>query len=140
MASLTVRHPQFRIDDTVPFQWQPANPSFGLFGNTFTFLAIAFERYIVSATREAMPRITDPDVAEEADLFVRQEAQHARAHRAHADPRRNRPEAAATEDLALGAPPGRPRPSGPVRPLDPEGRRALEELRALVGRLVQTAQ
>ena len=84
MASLTVRHPQFRIDDTVPFQWQPANPSFGLFGNTFTFLAIAFERYIVSATREAMPRITDPDVAEEADLFVRQEAQHARAHRAHA--------------------------------------------------------
>ena len=55
MASLTVRHPQFRIDDTVPFQWQPANPSFGLFGNTFTFLAIAFERYIVSATRETMP-------------------------------------------------------------------------------------
>ena len=28
--------------------------------NTFTFLAIAFERYIVAATREAMPRIADP--------------------------------------------------------------------------------
>jgi predicted metal-dependent hydrolase len=84
MTQLTVRRPPFPIDDSVPFQWQPANPAFGLFGNTFTFLAIAFERYIVAATRRAMDRITDPDVAEEADGFVRQEAQHARAHRAHA--------------------------------------------------------
>ena len=67
MTNLTVRSPQFGIDETVPFQWQPSNPSFGLFGNTFTFLAIAFERYIVSATRQALPRITDPAVAEEAD-------------------------------------------------------------------------
>ena len=84
MSELTVRSPKFQIDETVPFQWQPANPSFGLFGNVFTFLAIAFERYIVSATRQAEPRFTNPAVAEEADLFVRQEAQHARAHRAHA--------------------------------------------------------
>ena len=83
--SLTVRRPAFRIDLSVPFQWQPANPGFGLFGNTFTFLAIAFERYIVAATRQAMPRITDPAVVEEADWFVRQEAQHARAHRLHAN-------------------------------------------------------
>ena len=60
MTSLIVRRPAFRIDASVPFQWQPANPSFGLFANTFTFLAIAFERYIVAATRQAMPRITDP--------------------------------------------------------------------------------
>ena len=84
MSQLTVRSPKFHIDETVPFQWQPANPSFGLFGNVFTFLAIAFERYIVSATRQAEPRFTNAAVAEEADLFVRQEAQHARAHRAHA--------------------------------------------------------
>jgi len=84
MSDLTVRSPKFPIDETVPFQWQPANPSFGLFGNVFTFLAIAFERYIVSATRQAESRFTNPAVAEEADLFVRQEAQHARAHRAHA--------------------------------------------------------
>jgi predicted metal-dependent hydrolase len=84
MTNLTVRSPQFGIDETVPFQWQPSNPSFGLFGNTFTFLAIAFERYIVSATRQALPRIADTAVAEEADAFVRQEAQHARAHRSHA--------------------------------------------------------
>ena len=68
----------------MPFQWQPANPGFGLFGNTFTFLAIAFERYIVSATRMAESRFTSAAVASEANTFVRQEAQHARAHRAHA--------------------------------------------------------
>jgi predicted metal-dependent hydrolase len=84
VARLTVRRPDFGIDETIPFQWQPANPSFGLFGNTFTFLAIAFERYIVSATRQAIERIGDEATAEEAELFLRQEAQHARAHRAHA--------------------------------------------------------
>src|SRR5215510_2485505 len=85
MTGLRVRRPAFRIDASVPFQWQPANPSFGLFANAFTFLAIAFELYIVSAMRQAMPRIGDPTVAEEADAFLRQEAQHARAHRAHAN-------------------------------------------------------
>jgi len=84
MTSLIVRSPRFRIDESVPFQWQPANPSFGLFGNAFTFLAVAFERYLVSATRQALPRISDPTITEEAEAFVRQEAQHARAHRTHA--------------------------------------------------------
>jgi predicted metal-dependent hydrolase len=84
MTNLVVRKPAFQIDDTVPFQWQPANPAFGLFGNVFTFVAIAFERYLVSATRQAMERIHDAEVAAEADAFLRQEAQHARAHRAHA--------------------------------------------------------
>jgi predicted metal-dependent hydrolase len=84
VTNLTIRNPTFRIDETVPFQWQPANPAFGVFGNAFTFVAIAFERYIVSATRHAMARIDDPEVAAEADAFLRQEAQHARAHRAHA--------------------------------------------------------
>ncbi|MHB8438116.1 MAG: metal-dependent hydrolase [Acidimicrobiales bacterium] len=84
MHRLKVRSPSFQIDGTVPFQWQPKNPSFGLFGNAFTFLAIAFERYIVSSMRLAEGRFTDATVAEEADVFVRQEAQHAKAHRAHA--------------------------------------------------------
>ena len=69
MARLRVRAPAFRVDASVPFQWQPVNPRFGLFANAFTFLAIAFERYIVAATRQAMPRLTDPTVAEEADAF-----------------------------------------------------------------------
>lgn len=84
MTQLVVRKPPFAIDASVPFQWQPANPSFGLFGNAFTFIAIAFERYLVSATRQALDVITAATALEEADAFIRQEAQHARAHRAHA--------------------------------------------------------
>jgi predicted metal-dependent hydrolase len=84
MTQLEVRRPPFQIDETVPFQWQPANPTFGLFGNVFTFLAIAFERYIVPATRQAAERITDAEIATEADAFLKQEAQHARAHYHHA--------------------------------------------------------
>src|SRR4029079_12243482 len=38
---------------------------------------------IVTTVRRALPLITDPDVADEADAFLRQEAQHARAHRLH---------------------------------------------------------
>ena len=34
---------------------------------------------------QVMPRITDPAVVEEADSYIRQEAQHARAHRLHAN-------------------------------------------------------
>jgi predicted metal-dependent hydrolase len=83
-SDLVVRRPSFGIDETVPFQWQPANPAFGLFGNAFTFVVIAFERYIVAVMRQALERIDDPRVAAEAEAFLRQEAQHARAHRAHA--------------------------------------------------------
>ena len=37
--------------------WQPANPKFGLFCNAFTFIAVPFERYIVSACRKAADRL-----------------------------------------------------------------------------------
>jgi hypothetical protein len=58
MTRLVVRRPPFSIDASVSFQWQPANPSFGLFGNLFTFLAIAFERCIVADTRQAIAGVT----------------------------------------------------------------------------------
>jgi predicted metal-dependent hydrolase len=37
----------------------------------------------VKAIRQAMPRIRDPRVREDAELFCQQEAQHARQHLAH---------------------------------------------------------
>jgi hypothetical protein len=46
-------------------------------------MIIGFEKYIVDAVRAAMPAISDPAVAAEADAFLRQEAQHSRAHRMH---------------------------------------------------------
>jgi predicted metal-dependent hydrolase len=78
-----VRNIQFRFDDDTPFQWNPANPLFGFAGNILSFVAPPFERYMVAAVRQAMPHIHDPDVAAEADAFLRQEALHAREHRRH---------------------------------------------------------
>jgi predicted metal-dependent hydrolase len=84
MTKLVVRKIPWDFDSTVPFMWQPANPNFGLFCNAFTFIAVPFERYIVSAVRKAHDKINeDLEVASEADAFLRQEAQHASAHRKH---------------------------------------------------------
>ena len=84
MTKLVVRKIPWDFDATVPFMWQPANPNFGLFCNAFTFIAVPFERYIVSAVRKAHDKINeDLEVASEADAFLRQEAQHASAHRKH---------------------------------------------------------
>jgi hypothetical protein len=84
MTDLVVRKIRWDFDAPVPFMWQPDNPCFGLFCNAFTFIAVPFERYIVAAVRKATDRLNqDPDVASEADAFLRQEAQHAAAHRKH---------------------------------------------------------
>jgi predicted metal-dependent hydrolase len=83
VTALRVRRVPFTFEDDVPFQWHPDNPDFGIMANAACVLVTAFEKYIVSAVRQALPRITDPDVAAEAEGFLRQEAQHSRAHRLH---------------------------------------------------------
>ncbi len=71
-------------DYDVPFLWNETNPAFSSMANAVSFLAIAFEKMIGSMIAEAMPLITDPEIAEEAQAFVRQEGQHSMAHRQHA--------------------------------------------------------
>lgn len=83
VTDLVIRKIPWTFDTSVPFQWQPANPLVGVFGNVFTFFAVPFEQYIISALRNANEGITDPAVAEETDAFVRQEGQHSWAHRKH---------------------------------------------------------
>ncbi|WP_040687999.1 metal-dependent hydrolase [Nocardia vinacea] len=86
MTDLQVRKMRFAFADyDVPFLWNEENPAFSSMANAVSFLAIGFEKMIVNMIREAMPRITDPAVAEEADAFVRQEGQHSTAHRQHAN-------------------------------------------------------
>ena len=53
----------FQFGDDTPFQWNPANPLFGFAGNILSFIAPPFERYMVTAVRQAMLRIDDPAVA-----------------------------------------------------------------------------
>ncbi|BBX18665.1 metal-dependent hydrolase [Mycolicibacterium duvalii] len=83
MTDLQIRRIRFDFDDAVPFNWNPANPAFSTYMNMVSIMAICFEKMIVAAVREAMPHLTDPDVADEAEAFLRQEAQHANAHRQH---------------------------------------------------------
>ncbi|MGY4102844.1 metal-dependent hydrolase [Nocardia sp. R16R-3T] len=86
MTDLQVRKMRFAFADyDVPFLWNEDNPAFSAMANAVSFLAIGFEKMIVNMIREAMPRITDPAVAEEANAFVRQEGQHSTAHRQHAN-------------------------------------------------------
>jgi predicted metal-dependent hydrolase len=83
MTALKVRRLPWSFGSDTPFQWNPANPAFGLGMNTLSFLGPPFERYIVLAVREAMRGIEDPEVASEAEAFVQQEGLHAKGHRAH---------------------------------------------------------
>jgi predicted metal-dependent hydrolase len=83
MTSLVIRKVRFDLDGDVPFLWNPANPTFSVFTNAVSIIAIVFEKFIVAATREAIPLITDPEAKSEANAFLRQEAQHASAHRQH---------------------------------------------------------
>jgi predicted metal-dependent hydrolase len=84
MTDLLVRKIRWDFPSPVPFLWQPANPNFGIFCNVFTFIAVPFERYIIKALRQAQPKFdASPDIAAEADAFLRQEGQHASAHRKH---------------------------------------------------------
>lgn len=84
MTDLQVRKMRFGFaDHRVPFLWNEANPAFSAMANSVSFLAVAFEKMIVSMIAEAMPLIDDPEVAAEADAFVRQEGQHSMAHRGH---------------------------------------------------------
>jgi predicted metal-dependent hydrolase len=84
VTQLKVRRMPFDFSGDIPFQWQPSNPDFAHMANAVGVLAIAFEKFIVAQVREAKPLITDREPAEEAEAFLRQEAQHARAHRLHA--------------------------------------------------------
>lgn len=85
MTDLQVRKMRFGFtDESVPFLWNETNPAFSSMANAVSFLAIAFEKMIGQMIPEAMPFIDDPEVAEEAQAFVRQEGQHSMAHRQHA--------------------------------------------------------
>lgn len=84
MTDLHVRKMDFAFSDhDVPFLWNPQNPAFSSMANAVSFLAIGFEKMIVQLITQAKPQITDPEVAEEADAFMRQEGQHSTAHRQH---------------------------------------------------------
>ncbi|OBF59446.1 metal-dependent hydrolase [Mycobacterium sp. 852002-53434_SCH5985345] len=84
MTDLQVRRVRFDFASAdVPFNWQPERPAFAMQCNAISFFAPGFEKLIVDATREAIPLMRDPAAAEEAESYLRQEAQHSAAHQSH---------------------------------------------------------
>jgi predicted metal-dependent hydrolase len=84
MTDLIVRKLRFAFAERhVPFAWNETNPAVSSMANAVSILAVAFEKMIGQMIPEALPFITDPEVAEEARAFVRQEGQHSMAHRQH---------------------------------------------------------
>lgn len=84
MTELQVRRVRFDLtSDDVPFNWNPQRPAFAMQCNLITFFAPGFEKLIVDATREAIPLIRDPRQVDEANAYLRQEAQHSAAHMGH---------------------------------------------------------
>lgn len=84
MTGLQVRRVRFDFaNEDVPFNWQPHRPAFAMQCNVITFFAPGFEKFIVDATREAIPLMRDPKNADEANAYLRQEAQHSSAHMSH---------------------------------------------------------
>lgn len=85
MSALKIRKPPFAFDEaSAPYLWQPANPDFSELCNAISFAAPAFERYIVQVVQLAESRLAGTPMQQEAEDFLRQEAQHARMHRKHA--------------------------------------------------------
>lgn len=83
MSDLQIRQIPFTFDG-VEFWWNPANPVFSVLTNCGSFFAIGLERYLVRVMKDVESDITDPDIREEARLFMQQEAVHSKAHRRHA--------------------------------------------------------
>lgn len=85
MSTLKIRKPPFTFDpESTPYIWQSKNPDFAEMCNAISFAAPAFENYIVQVVQLAAPRLAGTPMQQEAEDFLRQEAQHARMHRRHA--------------------------------------------------------
>lgn len=84
MTDLQVRRVRFDFaTEDVPFNWQPQRPAFAMQCNLISFFAPGFEKFIVDATREAIPLMRSAEDAVEANAYLRQEAQHSAAHMSH---------------------------------------------------------
>jgi predicted metal-dependent hydrolase len=84
MTDLQVRRVRFDFASApVPFNWQPERPAFAMQCNVISFFAPGFEKLIVDATREAIPLMRSAEEVEEAEAYLRQEAQHSAAHASH---------------------------------------------------------
>jgi predicted metal-dependent hydrolase len=80
-AGILVRRVTFEYPDDLDAHWHPDMPEWSHVVNASSLLMPYLEPFLIQAVREALPRITDPALVEEAKAYIGQEAQHFRQHR-----------------------------------------------------------
>lgn len=82
MAKLTVRAPAIDIAAlSVPSEWIAGAPFRSQLFNAMSMMFPIGEKFFIDAVREALPRVDDAEMVEEARRFIAQEAAHTRLHR-----------------------------------------------------------
>ncbi len=76
---IQVRRPRFDWNGH-PAHWIPDDPMASHVGNALHLLFPTGERFFIQAVRDAKPHVTDPELREAIDEFIKQEAWHAQAH------------------------------------------------------------
>lgn len=82
MHAIPVRRMRFEIPDAAEFHpvYVADNAMISYHFTGLGLYVALLEPFIVKTTRRVLPQITDPALAEEADRFCRQEAQHYQQH------------------------------------------------------------
>ena len=80
-AGILVRRIAFSYPDDLSAHWHPAKPEWSQMVNGASLLMPYLEPYLIEAIRDALPRITDEKLAEEARGYMGQEAHHYKQHR-----------------------------------------------------------
>lgn len=80
-AGILVRRIAFSYPEDLKAHWNPSRPEWSQMVNAGSLLMPYLEPYLIEAIREAIPRISDENLAAEARGYMGQEAHHYKQHR-----------------------------------------------------------
>jgi predicted metal-dependent hydrolase len=101
-ARMTERRVQFPYRPAAALHWNPTRPEFAQMVNAASLAMPYLEPYLIRTMRQARPLIQNPALAEELDLYCKQEAAHFREHRRFNDElRAHRPQTVAKLEAVL---------------------------------------
>jgi uncharacterized protein len=79
-ATIHVRDWKFGSDEDIPKFWHGGRKSITRFYDNLSIFFPAGERFFIQAVRAYAPKVSDPKLREEVELFCKQEAMHNREH------------------------------------------------------------
>ena len=79
-STLVVRNLHFAFDETIPKHWHSGSALRSAIFNSQSLFFPAGERFFVDSVKRYIPRLSDPQLRREAQLFCGQEAVHQREH------------------------------------------------------------